>query len=222
MTPVTSDEPVGFAIEWTAYGSVGPSHYTVAALDDVVPAALRLAIETRTAERPSIPADHDWPSEAAWTRVRYTADAGNRDRAGAWADIMRALVGAYNVSVEPVVHSEWRVLGSVAFGRVAQAVSPSAPGLTDNDLQALLDAADDRIGLDPDGRRREYRVERLLDGRRIVIDGGLVAYVLEDGVRLWLRPDADPYQRVTFDGITNGRLLLKTADGWRPISETLP
>ncbi|WP_412069615.1 hypothetical protein [Rubrivirga sp. IMCC43871] len=211
-TPVESESLVGFAVEWTTYGAVGPGHHTMKALDAAVAAPARLAVETREAERPRVPADHDWPSGATWTRVRYTARAQNRAQAEAWADTMRALVGAYNVGVEPVVRTERRALAARVFGRIEQAVSVADPDLSDADLQALLDEVK---GLP---ERMRARVERLPDGRRILARPG-VAIVLAEGVRLWIRPDDPTGQPIRYDGVETDGLLIDTEDGWRPMAE---
>ncbi|WP_412061713.1 hypothetical protein [Rubrivirga sp. IMCC45206] len=211
-TPVETETLVGFAVEWTTYGEVGPGHHTMKALDAVVAAPARLAVETREAERPHVPADHDWPRAGTWTRVRYTARAPRRAPAEAWADTMRALVGAYNVAVEPVVRTERRALAVRALGRIGQAVSVADPELSDADLQALLD----RVENLPEPFRA--RVERLPDGRRILVREGL-AIVLAEGVRLWIRPDDPRGQPIQYEGVGTDEFLFDTDDGWRPMRD---
>lgn len=214
-TPVESEDLVGFAVEWTTYGEVGPGHHTMRALDAVVAAPARLAVETREAERPSVPVDHDWPSGGTWTRVRYTARAQNRAQAEAWADTMRAVVGAYNLVVEPVVRHERRALAARVFGRIGQAISVTDPDLSDADLQALLDSVEDISG------PFRARVERLPDGRRVVAREGF-AVVLAEGVRLWIRPDDPTVQPIRYEGVGDDELLLETEDGWRSVTEVFP
>ncbi len=223
VTPVDSGDLVGFALEWTAYGSVGPGHHTMRALDAVVPAPARFAVETQQAERPSVPADHEWPEDGTWTRVRYTTGTSHRSQAEAWADTMRAVVGAYNIRVEPVVRNDRRSLASAALGRIGQAVSPSDPALSDEDLQAVLDAAVAPHGTG-EGSPYHYlkpHVERL-NGRRVIMQDEYTAIVFENGVRLWIRPEAIPSQQITFEGVSSDRLLLWTNDEWRPMSEVRP
>ena len=69
--PVESERTAGYVVEWTTYGSVGASNYTVAALDALVPPRQRVGIETSQVGRPDVPPDHDYPEGATWTRVRY-------------------------------------------------------------------------------------------------------------------------------------------------------
>ena len=222
-TPVERDTPLGFAIEWTAYGEVGPGHHTVRALDALVPAAARFAVETSRAERPSVPRGHEWPAGGSWTRVRYTADAPRRAQADAWADSMRALVGAYNVRVAPVVERGRVSLAAATLKRLGRAISPSDPAVSDEALQAVLDREVDRLGSGPGSpyHRLRPRVGRLPDGRRIVAQGEASAVLLEDGVRIWVRPDAVPSQQITFDGVTSERLLFRTENGWRSVPDTV-
>ena len=221
VTPVRSSDPVGFAVEWTTYGSVGPGHYTLRAVDAVVPVPARLAIETRSAERPEVPDDHDWPPGARWTRVRYVTGTLRRADAEAWADTVRARMGAYDVRVAPVVRRDRQLLGAVALGRIGQAVSPSDPEVSDRELQALIDAAfrRARAKTGEDAPDAVPQVLRLPNGRRFVTMGERIAIALDPGVRLWLRPDAEPYQWIDFEGLGDDHFLMKIQGRWVPESE---
>lgn len=220
--PVETDETLGYGVEWTTYGSVGPGNYTVKALDALVPTPERLSVETSRAERPSVPPDHEWPTDATWTRVRYTVGTTRQATAEAWADSMRALVGAYNVRVVPAVRHGRQPLAVAAIGRLGEAVSPADPSVSDQDLQALLDEQVERLGTGPGSpyHRSRPRIERILDGRRILrFEDSGHAILLADGVRIWVRPDAHPSQQINYEGVTSDEILHLTDRGWRPLSD---
>ena len=219
--PVEADQTVGTVFEWTAYGSINPANYTVAALDDAVPPTRRLAIETRPAERPAVPPDHDYPPGATWTRVRYSAGVSDPDSVAALTRTMRALVGVYNLTVEPLVHAHRVPLVAAAAGRLGLAVSPGDPAISDRELQTFLDDQIERLDLPPDAMERRYppHVERLPDSRRILRNGDApFAMLLAPGVRIWIQPDS-PVSPIQLDGIQNENFLLLKEGRWRPIDE---
>ena len=220
--PVEADRTTGTVLSWTAYGTVDPANYTVRALDDAVPPTRRLAIETRDAERPSVPAGHDWPARGSWSRIRYTTSVVDPDSVAALVGALRAVVGVYNLHVEPLVQVRRVPLVAAAAGRMGVAVNPGDPSLSDRELQAFIDAQIERLDLPPESMTRRYppRVERLPDGRRILRNSGVpFAFVLTPSTRIWVRPDAPESQAFTVVGITDDEFLFETASGWRSRAE---
>ena len=218
--PVESERAVGYAVEWTTYGSVGASHYTVEVLDALVPPRRRVGIETDRVASPDVPPDHEYPGGATWTRVRYALKARDAAAAGALGDSVRAVLGAYDVAVEPVVRGRRVPLGLAALGRLGVAVSPNDATVSDRELQALLDAHVEGLAADDPGRLFSPRVERLPDGRRILRHGTTpMAYLLTPATRVWIRSgEGGPgggAGRIDVEGITDDEFLYLTPDGWR-------
>ena len=209
--PVETDETVGYVISWTTYGSVSPANYTVKALDRSVPASQRLAVETYAADRPALPPDHDWPESGSWTRLRYAVGTTDAVAVGAWTDSLRALVGAYEVRIEPLVETERRSLGAVAADRIGLTASPADPAVSDAELQAYID----RFGTGDD---RQW-VARLPDGRRYVTRDGYTAVLLGPGSRLWVHLNEAGQQQLTVYGFGMGNTLLRVDGRWRPWEE---
>ena len=207
--PVESERTVGHVIEWTTYGSVSPANYTVEAFDRWVPPRQRLAVETYATDRPALPPDHDWPAGGSWTRLRYAVGTTNAATARAWADSLGAVVGAYDVRLEPLVQTERVPLGTVAAGRVGLGVSPSDPTVSDAELQAYIDRVDSRN----DSERP--RVDRLSDGRRILNYQDRSAFVVAPGSRLWVRLDETGQRRLAYSGFGEEDFLLKEDGQWR-------
>ena len=219
--PVEVDRTAGTVLSWTAYGAIDPANYTVAALDAAVPPRRRLAIETAAAERPSVPADHDWPAHGSWSRVRYTTAVTDPDSVAALADVLRAVTGVYNVHVEPLAAVRRVPLVAAAARRLGVAVNPGDPSVSDRELQAFVDGQLERLDLPPESMARRFppRIERLPDGRRILRnEGNWVASLLTPSTRIWVRPDAPPSLRFTVSGATRDDLVMLTPDGWRSVS----
>lgn len=216
--PVEGERTVGTALSWTTYGGVGPGHYTVEALDRAVAPGRRWAIETAPAAQPAVPDSHGVAPGARWTRVRYTAAATDPDSVAAVVRALRAVLGAYDVDVEPVVQTRRMPLAAAAAGRLGLAVAPGDPAVSDRELQAFIDVHLDRSPPAPPSayRRPRPRVARLPDGRRI-LDEGHSAFVMGPETRLWLRPDPDrPFD---LEGVPYDALLIRTAEGWKTPTE---
>ena len=218
--PVESERTVGYDVSWTAYGSIDIGNYTVAALDALVPSDQRIGIETRRAERPAVPPDHEYPSGATWTRVRYSIKAKDAAAVGALADSMRAVLGVYNLDVSPVTQGRRTPLGVAALGRLGVGVNPGDESVSDPELQALLDGYVERLDPDAWDRRFPPRIERLPDGRRVFRYGTApFAYLLTPAARLWVRSGRGGVDRIDMEGITDDEFLYLTDDGWRSRAE---
>ena len=218
--PVESEETVGYDVSWTAYGSIDLGNYTVGALDALVPPRRRVGIETRRAERPDVPPDHEYPGGAMWTRVRYTLKAPHVSAVEALADSMRAVLGVYNLEVSPVVQGRRTPLGVAALGHLGVGVNPGDESVSDPELQALLDAYVERLDPDAWDRRFPPCIERLPDGRRVLrYSTAPVAYLLTPATRLWVRSGRGGVDRIDVEGITDDEFLYLTDDGWRSRAE---
>ena len=202
--PVESEQTVGYTLSWTTYGTVEIGNYTVAALDSLVPPPQRLAIETRRAEAPSVPADHRYPPGARWTRVRYSLHGLDAEHADQLADSIRAVMGVYGLSVEPIVHASRLPLVAATAGRLGLGVNPGDDSVSDHELQTFIDDQLERLDLPPHEMEVMFppTVDRLPDGRRFLRYGSDDGFglVLTPATRLWIRPD-HPSQRFTVDGV---------------------
>ena len=219
VTPVETDRTVGTTFSWTVYGSADPGHYTVQALDAVVPGRQRLGLATQPAERPAVPEGHPDPPGASWTRVRYTAATTDPDTVAQIRSAAQAVLGVYGLAVEPETHLRRVPFVAAATHTIRTALHLGAPQVSDRQLQAFIDAHLARIDLPEDSVWREFppRVERFGDGRRVLVQGAF-AIVLTPETRLWMRPD-DAQRPIDTFGTGYDDLLLRTEDGWRSHTE---
>ncbi len=218
-TPVETERTIGTTLSWTVYGSADPGHSTVQALDAVVPGPKRMALETRPAERPTVPEGDPDPPGATWTRVRYTTSVTHPDTLAQIQRAAIAVLGVYGLAVEPETRVRRVPFVAAATRSVRVALQPGAPGVGDHDLQAFIDAHLERMDLpaDSEWRRHPPQIEQLDDGRRVLVLGPS-AMVLTPETRLWTRPD-DAQRPIDMHGVGYDGLLWRTKDGWKTPTE---